>query len=164
MKKKPFFRILLLGGISILLGCFLAATLTLAGSDWNRFRWSEWPRNLEYNSLFWIEMCMAAVEVQILLSCIAGCVRLIRSPQEHREALTIQAWKKRLVILALAAVLLSAIAGWLGSMYYPMYRQQLDWAWKYANRYYLVAIADLFVLGALVRWMLRGIKLRENRA
>lgn len=164
MKKKTIFCILLLGSISIFLGWFLATTLKLAWNDWNRFHWSEWPRNLEYNSLFWIEMCMATVEVQILISCIAGCVRLICCPQEHRKAFSIQLWKRRLVILAIAAVLLSAIASWLGSIYYPMYRQQLDWAWEYANRYYPFVIADLFVLGAFVRWMLLGIRLRGNRA
>lgn len=161
LKTKRFWRLLLLGIFIVLTACFFLTTLELARMDFGRFRPYDWPRNLEYNSLFWIGMCMAAVEVQILFPCATQWVRLLRNQPAVRKEIPREAWCKRFCILTLAVILLSGIAVWRGCIYYPMYREQLDEAWIYANRYYPFVIADLFAIGLSVRCAYQGIKLRS---
>lgn len=67
-------------------------------------------------------------------------------------------WFQRFAILTVCVVLLTAIAAWRGSIYTPMLREKLDWAWVFANRYYPFVIADLFAVGAWIRWVKQGIE------
>lgn len=67
-------------------------------------------------------------------------------------------WLKRFAILTFCVVLLTLIALWRRSIYIPLIREQWDWAWVFANRYYPFVIADLFAIGAWIRWAMRGIE------
>lgn len=158
VKTKRFWLLLLLGAIIVLVLCFFITTLELAWIDFKRFNRYDWPRNLEYNSLFWIGMCMAAVDVQILVPCVVRWFRLLCSrPEKHKE-ITPQMWFKRFAILTFCVVLLTLIALWRRSIYIPLIREQWDWAWVFANRYYPFVIADLFAIGAWIRWVISGMK------
>lgn len=149
---------MLLGAMIILMLCFFVTTLELAWLDFRRFNRYNWPRNLEYNSLFWIEMCFASVTVQILAACVVRWFRLLSSrPAKHRE-ITRKMWFQRFAILTVCVAVLKLMAAWRRSIYMPMLREKLDWAWVFANRYYPFVIADLFAVGAWIRWMICGIR------
>lgn len=156
MKTKRFTLLLLI----LLLSSALLSTLTLALMNYSRFAPYDWPRNLEYNSMFWIEMGAAAVELQILLPCIARWLRLFANRPIIRKNMG-KAWNKRFAILSLAVLLLTGISIWRRRIYYPAIREQLDDAWIYANRYYPFVIADLFAVCAWIRCLFIRRKLYE---
>lgn len=158
LKTKRFWKLLLLGAAIALISYFFFSTLEFAWLDFRRFNRYDWPRNLEYNSLFWIDMCFASVIVQILAACVMRWVRLLRNLPAKRKEITRKIWLKRFAILTVCVVLLTLIAAWRGSIYMPLIREQWDWAWVFANRYYPFVIADLFAIGAWVRWIVCGIR------
>lgn len=158
LKTKRFWQLLLLGAMIILILCFFVTTLELAWIDFKRFNRFDWPRNLENNGLFWIDLCMASVEVQILAPCVVRWFRLLCSRPAKRKEITRKIWLKRFAILTVCVAVLTLIAAWRRSIYIPLIQEQWDWAWVFANRYYPFVIADLFAIGAWIRWIICGIR------
>lgn len=157
LKTKRFWLLLLWGTMIAVFSCLFIVTVGLAWGDFTRFSRFDSPRNLEYNSMCWLEMCLASVEVQILVPCIVRWFQLLCSRTTKRMEIIRKKWLKRFAILTICVAVLTLLAAWRGSIYFPLMREQQDWAWMEANRYYPFVIADLFMIGAWIRWVKQGI-------
>lgn len=159
MKIKRQWKQLFMLGLILLLTYILGTVLTLCWSDWHRSQFYDWPRDLEYTSLFWIELCMAVPLAQLWILCVSRCVRLFRKKPRREIALkNRKAWFAGLSVLLAALTVLNIVNS---RAYIPLYAAQEPWAKGYANIYYFFVIVTEVILGA---WIWLALKWADGKA
>lgn len=158
MKNALFWKRLAVTALTLLLTYILWVCLSLCRSDWRASRFWDWPRNLEYTSLFWIDLCIFVALGQLWFAGVFCCVRLFRGSRSKRRTLPGQTETALLIGISVLLAGLTAVNIVNGRIYFPLYRAQADEAVEYAGNYYIGVICAELAAGAWIRLCLTHIQ------
>lgn len=158
MKNALFWKRLAVTALTLLLTYVLWVCLGLCRSDWRASRLWDWPRNLEYTSLFWIDLCILVALGQLWIAGVFCCVRLFRGGRSTRRSLPGHTERALLIGVSVLLAALTAVNIVNSCIYFSLYRAQADEAAGYAWKYYLGVILAELAAGAWTGLFLTHIK------